>query len=93
MLLTNNESTFIKLQTSPTANMLVQKNVISSHIRLRSQGSPDYVPPDERIAVFDNDGRLGSDEPANWIVTLYSTVPAKNGELKTCDIIKFSSTG
>ncbi len=26
-------------------------------------GSPDFVPPDERIAVFDNDGTLWSEQP------------------------------
>jgi len=26
-------------------------------------GSPDYVPPDERIAVFDNDGTLWAEQP------------------------------
>ena len=28
------------------------------------QDSPDYVPPLERIAVFDNDGTLWSEKPA-----------------------------
>jgi phosphoserine phosphatase len=31
--------------------------------RVTRQGSPDYVPPAERIAVFDNDGTLWSEQP------------------------------
>ena len=31
--------------------------------RVTSQGSPDYVPPAERIATFDNDGCLWSEKP------------------------------
>jgi phosphoserine phosphatase len=32
--------------------------------RVTKQGSPDFVPPAERIAVFDNDGTLWSEQPA-----------------------------
>lgn len=32
--------------------------------RVTEQGSPDFVPPPERIAVFDNDGTLWSEQPA-----------------------------
>ena len=31
--------------------------------RVTDKGSPDYVPPAERIAVFDNDGTLWSEQP------------------------------
>jgi phosphoserine phosphatase len=31
--------------------------------RVTTPGSPDYVPPAERIAVFDNDGTLWSEQP------------------------------
>ena len=31
--------------------------------RVTDQGSPDYVPPAERIAVFDNDGTLWAEQP------------------------------
>ena len=27
------------------------------------QGSPEFVPPPERVAVFDNDGALWSEQP------------------------------
>jgi len=32
--------------------------------KVTRQGSPDFVPPAERIAVFDNDGTLWSEQPA-----------------------------
>lgn len=31
--------------------------------RVSTEGSPDYVPPAERIAVFDNDGTLWAEQP------------------------------
>ena len=30
---------------------------------MTSAGGPDFVPPAERIAVFDNDGTLWSEQP------------------------------
>jgi phosphoserine phosphatase len=32
--------------------------------RVTTEGGPDYVPPSERIAVFDNDGTLWCEQPA-----------------------------
>jgi phosphoserine phosphatase len=32
--------------------------------RVTIEGGPDFVPPEERIAVFDNDGTLWSEQPA-----------------------------
>ena len=31
--------------------------------RVTAEGGPDYVPPAERIATFDNDGTLWSEQP------------------------------
>jgi hypothetical protein len=31
--------------------------------RVTEEGSPDYVPPVERVAVFDNDGTLWCEKP------------------------------
>src|SRR5262245_57930276 len=31
--------------------------------RVTAAGSPDFVPPNERISVFDNDGTLWSEQP------------------------------
>ncbi|MBP2312640.1 HAD family hydrolase [Azospirillum soli] len=32
--------------------------------RITAEGGPDFVPPDQRIATFDNDGTLWSEQPA-----------------------------
>ena len=32
--------------------------------RVTTEGGPDYVPPAERVAVFDNDGTLWCEKPA-----------------------------
>src|SRR5262245_29942092 len=31
--------------------------------RVTTEGSPDFVPPEARIAVFDNDGTLWAEKP------------------------------
>lgn len=41
----------------------VKKSVTDFVSRVTAQGSPDFVPPAERIAVFDNDGTLWSEQP------------------------------
>jgi phosphoglycolate phosphatase-like HAD superfamily hydrolase len=40
-----------------------RKNVIAFVKRVTKRGSPDFVPPAERIAVFDNDGTLWTEQP------------------------------
>lgn len=40
------------------------KTAITEFVTSVSQpGSPDFVPPSQRIAVFDNDGTLWSEQP------------------------------
>jgi len=34
------------------------------------KGSPDFVPPAERIAVFDNDGTLWAEQPMYFQLSL-----------------------
>jgi phosphoglycolate phosphatase-like HAD superfamily hydrolase len=41
-----------------------KKSIIEFVQAVTTQGSPDFVPPAERIAVFDNDGTLWSEKPA-----------------------------
>ncbi len=61
----------------PTGRVVAQHNPLSSWNdgpaksaitdfvqRVTTEGTPDYVPPAERIAVFDNDGTLWSEQPA-----------------------------
>jgi len=40
-----------------------RKSIMRFVGRVIKQGSPDFVPPMERIAVFDNDGTLWAEQP------------------------------
>jgi phosphoglycolate phosphatase-like HAD superfamily hydrolase len=40
-----------------------RKAIVAFVERVTKEGSPDFVPPAERIAVFDNDGTLWSEQP------------------------------
>jgi len=40
-----------------------KKNIVTFVERVTKQGSPDFVPPDERVATFDNDGTLWAEQP------------------------------
>ncbi len=40
-----------------------KRSIIDFVGRVTKQGSPDFVPPAERIAVFDNDGTLWPENP------------------------------
>src|SRR5882757_7796411 len=48
----------------PSWNDTPPKKAIAAFVeRVTKQGSPDFVPPARRIAVFDNDGTLWSEQP------------------------------
>jgi phosphoserine phosphatase len=48
----------------PSWNDTAPKKAIVTFVeKVTEQGSPDFVPPPERIAVFDNDGCLWSEQP------------------------------
>ena len=58
------------LATAQTADPLsswndgkAKQSIIEFVAKVAKQGSPDFVPPAERIAVFDNDGTLWSEQP------------------------------
>ena len=40
-----------------------KKSVVEFVERVTKEGGPDFVPPAERIAVFDNDGTLRAEQP------------------------------
>lgn len=40
-----------------------RKSIVEFVIRVTEPGSPDFVPPAERIATFDNDGTLWAEQP------------------------------
>jgi phosphoglycolate phosphatase-like HAD superfamily hydrolase len=41
----------------------VKKSITDFVAKVTTQGSPDFVPPAERIATFDNDGALWTEQP------------------------------
>ena len=48
----------------PSWNDGATKQAITAFVaRVTRQGNPDFVPPDERIATFDNDGTLWVEQP------------------------------
>jgi phosphoserine phosphatase len=48
----------------PSWNDTAPKKAIVTFVeRVTKQGSPDFVPPEERIATFDNDGTLWAEQP------------------------------
>ena len=56
------ERTFLRTLTLWNAHA---KGVIEAFVgRVTQTGSADYVPPEERVAVFDNDGTLWPERPA-----------------------------
>src|SRR5688572_10721468 len=48
----------------PSWNDTAPKRAITVFVaRVTKEGSPDFVPPAERVAVFDNDGTLWCEQP------------------------------
>jgi phosphoserine phosphatase len=48
----------------PSWNNTAPKQAITAFVeKVTKEGSPDFVPPAERIATFDNDGTLWSEQP------------------------------
>ena len=51
-------------QSLPSWNEGASKQAIMEFVgKVARQGSPDYVPPAERIVAFDNDGTLWAEQP------------------------------
>jgi len=40
-----------------------KQSIVNFVAKVTKEGSPDFVPPAERIAVFDNDGTLWAEQP------------------------------
>jgi hypothetical protein len=47
----------------PSWNGAVKKSISDFVVRVTTQGGPDFVPVSERIATFDNDGTLWTEQP------------------------------
>ena len=60
--------------------------------RITDSGSPDYIPPAERIAVFDNDGTLWAEQPAYFqlffAIDRIKTISARHPEWKDTEPFK-----
>jgi hypothetical protein len=53
-------------QTDPLPSWndgLVKKSIVEFVSRVTTQGGADFVPPEQRIATFDNDGTLWTEKP------------------------------
>ena len=53
-------------QADPLASWndtVAKRNILAFVRSVTDQNGPDYVPPAARIAVFDNDGTLWSEQP------------------------------
>ena len=58
------KSTAPSVEPLPSWNAGPARDAITNFVaRVTYEGGPDYVPPAERIAVFDNDGTLWSEQP------------------------------
>ncbi len=58
----------------PSWNPGKAKDAIVSFVHaVTAEGAPTFVPPEDRIAVFDNDGCLWSEQPAYFRCCLRST--------------------
>ena len=57
---------FARAQSDPLPSWndgATKQSIIDFVARVTTQGGPDFVPPDQRIAVFDNDGTLWIEQP------------------------------
>lgn len=68
-------------------NTAPRKAILSFVDRVTSKDSPDYVAPSERIAVFDNDGTLWSEQPVYFqilfVIDRVKVLAADHPEWKT----------
>jgi hypothetical protein len=72
----------------PSWNDTAPKKAITAFVeRVTREGSPDFVPPAERIATFDNDGCLWSEQPMYFqlifAIDRVKTLAPQHSEWKT----------
>src|SRR4029077_2139922 len=72
----------------PSWNDGAAKRSITDFVaRVTTQGGPDFVPPAERIATFDNDGTLWAEQPIYFQVIFaldqLKAMAARRPELRT----------
>src|SRR5262249_40156712 len=79
---------FAQTDQLPSWNAGRVKDSITQFVsRVTSQGSPDFVPEDQRIAVFDNDGTLWVEQPMYvqlaFVLSRVKTLAPQNPSWKT----------
>ncbi len=66
-----------------------KRSIVAFVAKATTQGSPDFVPPAERIATFDNDGTLWAEQPAYvqlfFAVDRVKALAPKHPEWKTTE--------
>jgi phosphoglycolate phosphatase-like HAD superfamily hydrolase len=72
----------------PSWNDTAPKKAIVSFVeKITKEGSPDFVPPNERIATFDNDGTLWAEQPfyfqLSFAIDRVKALAPKHPEWKT----------
>lgn len=76
----------------PSWNNGASKSAIIQFVKsVTKKGGPDFVPPAERIATFDNDGTLWSEQPTVQLMFAFDRVKAeapKHPEWKTTEPFK-----
>ena len=74
-----------------------KQSIIDFMNRVTKQGSPDFVPPAERIAVFDNDGTLWPEDPVpfEFAYALYTLkqMTAENPSLRDDPMVQAALKG
>ena len=71
-----------------------KQSIINFVTKVTTPGSPDFVPVPERIAVYDNDGTLWSEQPAPvqfyFVADRVKALAPKHPEWKTKACFAFS---
>jgi phosphoserine phosphatase len=71
--------------------------IIDFVARVTDPGSPDYVTPGDRIAAFDNDGTLWSEQPiyfqAFFAIDRLRAMAAEDASLLTSDVLRAAVAG
>ena len=60
----------------------VKKSITDFVPRVTTAGSPDFVPRDQRIATFDNDGTLWAEQPMYFSGVSSLCDPSRRNELR-----------
>jgi len=58
-----------------------KQSIVALVAKVSTQGSPDFVPAPERIAVFDNDGCLWAEQPM-YVYPTYASIATRRPSRK-----------